>query len=283
MSANVCISVIVPTYNRPTQTREALESVFAQDCETQDCTDLEVIVVDDGSSPALDAALFEGSPIASHLIRLEKQLGVAAARNKGIAMARGQWLAFLDSDDTWMKQKLSSQLSYLRNNPACKIVQTQEQWVRNGVKVNQPKHWAKQEGDLFMPSLERCMISPSSVLIHRSVFDEVGLFNESFVACEDYDLWLRITRLYNIGLVDTKLMTRYAGASDQLSTTVPLQDRYRIESLSMILDNDLGEERRAAVQKTLTKKLLIIVQGMQKRGNEVEAGLLLEKYDQYRV
>jgi len=264
------VSIIIPTYNRPEQTTAAIQSVLNQTFK-----DFELIVVDDCSTPAFR---FDSLPDDTRLrlITLEQNSGVSAARNRGIEQASGEWIAFLDSDDLWEPKKLAVQMKWLRDNRCYRICQTQEIWIRNGKRVNQPKQWRKKADEIFAESLERTMVSPSSVIINRSLIHEVGLFNEDLPACEDYDLWLRICRTESVGLIDQQLMIRHGGAEDQLSATVPVQDRYRIMAMDSLLKKDLcneelTDEQRTAVITVRNKKREIVVNGFRKRGNEDEA------------
>ncbi len=259
------ISVIIPTYNRPLQTLSAINSVLAQTYKNY-----ELIVVDDGSEKLLDTSILQKHNNCRVLL-LDKNYGVSTARNEGIKASNGNWIAFLDSDDIWHCDKLRQQVLYLKQNLECQIVQTQEQWIRHGKKVNQPKKWHKKQGWIFELSLQRCTISPSSVLIQRSLLDEVGWFNPNYLACEDYDLWLRITLIRPVGLVNKILMTKYGGASDQLSTSVQKQDIFRIKALHNILTYDLNINQREAVLDCLNKKIEIVVNGFKKRGKLAEA------------
>ncbi len=261
------VSVIIPTYNRPAQTINAIESVL-----NQTFTDFELIVVDDCSSPAFSfdqSGRILNSPL--QVTTLEQNSGVSAARNRGIEQARGEWIAFLDSDDLWEPKKLAVQMKWLRENHTYRICQTQEIWIRNGKRVNQPKQWRKKADEIFAESLERTMVSPSSVLIHRSLLDEVGVFNEDLPACEDYDLWLRICRTEQVGLIDHQLMIRHGGAEDQLSATVPVQDRYRIMAMDSILTENLTDDQREAVISVRNRKIEIVANGFRKHGKEDEA------------
>ncbi len=265
------VSVIIPTYNRPAQTINAIESVL-----NQTFTDFELIVVDDCSSPAFSfdqSGRILNSPL--QIITLEQNSGVSAARNRGIKDARGEWIAFLDSDDLWEPKKLAVQMEWLRENPSYRICQTQEIWIRNGKRVNQPKQWRKKADEIFTESLERTMVSPSSVMLHRSLLDEVGVFDENLPACEDYDLWLRICRSEKVGLIDQQLMIRHGGAEDQLSVTTPMQDRYRIMAMDSILLQELTEEQRTSVITVRNRKIEIVVNGFRKRGND-EAAIRFE-------
>src|SRR4030042_1119324 len=179
MSAKPCVSVIIPTYNRAALVAEAVASVLAQTWR-----DFEVLVVDDGSTDGTAAAL---APFAGQVTVLHRPSrgGVSAARNRGIAAARGQWLAFLDSDDLWLPEKLSRQWAFLEAHPKLLLCQTEETWVRRGVRVNQPLSHRKVGGHIFLQSLARCLVSPSAVLLHRLLIEEHGGFAENLPAAED--------------------------------------------------------------------------------------------------
>ena len=234
------VSVVIPTFNRAHLVGEAVASALAQEDVA-----LEVIVVDDGSMDHTASVLASfGSAIRAIC---QPHGGVSAARNNGIRTAAGEWLAFLDSDDLWRPRKLQVQLDFLRERPGFKICQTEEIWIRNGSKLNPKKYHRKPQGYCFPQLLERCLISPSAVVIHRDVFEEVGLFDESLPACEDYDLWLRIGCRYPIGLVEESLTIKRGGHPDQLSNTIPGLDRYRILALARLLQTEpLSPNQRAA-------------------------------------
>ena len=177
------------------------------------------MVVDDGGTDGTWEVLSAWREI--RVLRHPHRRGVSAARNTGINAARGQWLAFLDSDDLWLPDKLARQIAYL-TSPAgvCCLCQTDETWVRRGVRVNKPLSHRKVAGRIFLPSLARCMISPSAVMLHRRLFQDHGGFDETLPAAEDYDLWLRLTWRYEVGLVDEPLVIKRGGHPDQLSGPV---------------------------------------------------------------
>ncbi len=127
------------------------------------------------------------------------------------------------------------------------------------------------------------MITPSAVLINRRVFEEIGLFDECLPACEDYDLWLRITHKYPVGLVDRKLVVKTGGHPDQLSGKYWGMDRFRIKSLENLLDNALDVEKQMGVLDVLIRKSLILAQGSQKRNEFERAGLYQSKAEKYRL
>jgi GT2 family glycosyltransferase len=144
--------------------------------------------------------------------------------------------------------------------------------MRRGVRVNPMNKHRKSGGDLFHRSLELCVISPSAVLLARSLFDEVGGFDETLPVCEDYDLWLRITSREPVGFLPEPLVVKYGGHADQLSRTTPVMDGYRIRAIDKILRSGqlTADQQRAAVQ-ALERKCRIVAQGCEKRGKHEEA------------
>lgn len=258
-------SVIIPTFNRRALVAEAIASALAQEG-----ADFELIVVDDGSTDGTEAAL---APIRDQLRFLSQtNRGVSAARNTGARVARGEWLAFLDSDDIWLPDKLCAQMAFVREHPETRICQTGEIWIRNGVRVNPCNHHRKPDGDVFLPSLQRCLVSPSAVMIRRDLFEAAGGFDESLPACEDYDLWLRLAWQTPVPLIDRPLVIKRGGHADQLSRRYWGMDRFRVRSLQRLLaEPALSATQREAVRAVLTEKCAILAQGAAKRGRHDEA------------
>ena len=180
------VSVIIPTFDRASWLGEAIASVLAQTYPH-----LELIVVDDGSHDATPEVV-QACGQALIYIR-QAHAGVSAARNRGVAASRGAFIAFLDSDDLWLPRKIAAQVALLQQQPQAQACYTDEIWIRHGVRVNPRQIHQKHSGWLFEPSLPRCIISPSSIMLRRTLWDQVGGFDESLPACEDYDLWLRLT------------------------------------------------------------------------------------------
>jgi glycosyltransferase involved in cell wall biosynthesis len=253
------ISVIIPVYNRADRVGRALASVYAQSVSVR-----EVIVVDDGSSDGTGEFVRTHFPEARYIRQSNR--GVSAARNRGIAAARGEWLAFLDSDDEWLPQKLEVQRHVLQVNPEYRICHSNEIWVRRGRRVNPMRKHAKSGGNIFQRCLPLCVISPSSVMIHRSAMETVGAFDEAFPVCEDYDLWLRVCAVYAVLYIEQPLIIKYGGHTDQLSRRYPAMDRFRIEALEKIVRRGtLSEPDRQAALRTLLQKIRIYAEGAQKR------------------
>lgn len=230
----------------------------------------EVAVIDDGSTDGTDVMLRREFPQVNYYY--QENLGVSAARNLGIQQASGNWLAFLDSDDEWLPEKLAKQNAALAANPEYKVCHTEENWIRNGTQVDVPKKYAKTGGWIFSHCLPLCAMSPSTVLMHRSVFADIGLFDTGLPACEDYDLWLRITANYPVLLVEQPQINKHGGHDDQLSMALWGMDRFRISALQKIIDGgQLSEQNRQAAVTMLLKKAGIYLNGVTKRGKTEEA------------
>ena len=269
------VSVIIPTYNRGWIIQEAIDSVL-----DQDFSDYELIVVDDGSGDnTLEILGAYGKAIA---VLHQSNKGVSAARNRGIAEASGRLIAFLDSDDLWLPGKLATQVKFFEENADALINQTQEIWIRNGLRVNPKKRHHKFSGMIFERSLALCLVSPSAAMLKKNLFDTVGVFDEHLPACEDYDLWLRISCRYPVHLIDSPLIIKRGGHDDQLSKAAGL-DKYRIQSLMNIIDSDLltPQQYNAAVI-TLKEKSEVYAGGCRKRGREKEAEYFYALAEKYR-
>lgn len=251
------ISVILPTYNREVTLERAIKSVLAQTHRN-----FELIVIDDGSTDNTNLIIDKYSGEIRYFSKLHA--GVSSARNLGLEKSEGTWVAFLDSDDYWLPGKLERQMEYLTNRPGMMIVQTDEQWIRNGVPVNPMKKHKKHSGWIFRYCLPLCIVSPSAVLIHQKVFNDVGVFDESFPVCEDYDLWLRIAIKYQIGLIPEKLIVKIGGHADQLSRKYWGMDRFRVRALEKVLGEDLTIGQRKLVLEEIVKKLTILSKGREK-------------------
>jgi glycosyltransferase involved in cell wall biosynthesis len=257
------VSVIIPTYNRADLVQQALASVKAQTYR-----DFEIVVVDDGGTDGTFEVLSAWREI--RVLRHAGRRGVSAARNTGIIAARGEWLAFLDSDDLWLPDKLARQISLLEGQPELLVCQTGETWVRRGVRVNKPLSHRQVGGKIFLPSLARCMISPSAVILHRRLISDHGGFDETLPAAEDYDLWLRLTWRYEVGLVDEPLVIKRGGHPDQLSRQRGL-DRFRIRALvKLVQEPGLPEPYARAARRMLAARCAIYAQGCEKRGKVTE-------------
>jgi len=268
-------SVIIPSYNRYDKLKDAIDSVLAQTL-----IDFQLIVVDDGSSDNTSEIADEYHGRLKYI--RQNNSGVSAARNRGIEESDAEYITFLDSDDTWMPAKLEEQKKFIELNPSIQINQTADIWIRNGVRVNPGKKHIKSGGHIFLKSLDLCMISPSSVAIKQELFKKYGVFDTRLHACEDYDLWLRITAFEETGLIRKNLITRYAGHDDQLSSSFTAMDRFRIYAIIKLIkahQNSLTEEYFKAARNSGLKKIAILRKGSLKRNNIKIAEDLLEITD----
>lgn len=258
------VSAIIPTYNRWPLVREAIESVLAQSYSS-----FELIVVDDGSTDDTASKLASfGTDL--RVIR-QPRMGVSAARNRGASIARGRYLAFLDSDDLWLPEKLAIQTAFMEDHAEIEICQTDEIWLRRGLRVNPKAKHRKPSGDIFRRSLDLCLVSPSAVMMTREVFNRSAGFDEDLPVCEDYDLWLRIATKHSIPLIAEPLTIKRGGHGDQLSHSLWGMDRYRVAALEKLLRTGLSGERRQWAIETLRQKVAILSHGARKRGKEEEA------------
>ena len=216
------ISVIIPTYNRADFILKAIKSIQNQSVHVK-----QIIVVDDGSTDGTKELLKNQDITYIY----QKNSGVSSARNQGIKKAKYEWIAFLDSDDIWHRDKIKEHISLHVKFPTLKASFTDETWIRDGKTINKKKHLKKEE-PTFLNSLRTCKIGTSTFLVHKSILDEIGLFDENLKVCEDYDLWLRILKEHQIKLINKELITKQAGHDNQLSFTTPLIDSYRIKALN---------------------------------------------------
>ncbi|HEY0725137.1 MAG TPA: glycosyltransferase family A protein, partial [Pyrinomonadaceae bacterium] len=230
----------------------------------------ELIVVDDSST---DATALELAKFGSQLryFKMPDRSGVSAARNLGVRQSHSRLIAFLDSDDLWRPDKLKIQAGYMDNHTEVQICQTDELWIRRGVRVNPQIKHRKRSGNIFELSLELCLISPSAVMMTRQLFDRIGGFDESLPVCEDYDLWLRIARDYPVPLIAQPLVIKHGGHADQLSHSIWGMDRYRVMALQKLLLAGIAGEQRAAVLRVMQNKVAVLVQGARKRGKVADA------------
>ena len=253
------ISVIIPTYNRKKTLARAIQSVI-----NQSLSPFEILIIDDGSNDGTEEWVKDNFQNIKYIY--QNNHGVSSARNIGIENAYGDWVAFLDSDDEWLPNKLYEQVKAIDSNPEIKFFHTNEIWIRNGIRVNQMKKHKKYGGYIFEKCLDICRISPSSALIQKKVFDNIGIFDESLRVCEDYDLWLRITSKYPVVFLDVPLIYKYGGHADQLSKVNDGIESYRIQSLEKIIKSGLlSDEQKVKAVNVLVNKMKIYSKGLEKR------------------
>lgn len=265
------VSVIIPTYNRASFLRKAIDSVLNQTYQN-----FELIVVDDGSEDDTEELVLSYGNSVSYI--KQQNSGPAAARNVGIKAATHDLIAFLDSDDHFDKNKLAFQVSAMQQHPHYKISHTQEVWYRQSQHLNQKKKHEKSNGFIFEQSLKLCAVGMSTVMARRELFDLIGFFDEELLCCEDYDLWLRTSVEYPFLLVDKPLTIKEGGRPDQVSFQHRVgMDRFRIRAIRRILSqNNLNSEQRQLAEAELMKKCCIYANGCIKHGRPEEGKTYLE-------
>ena len=286
------VDIIIPSYNRKKFLKRAVDSV-----QNQNWPNWNLWIVDDGSTDSctnIYANLFKNDSSENFIgysanqitdgsvqspkgcfhrnkikiIKWKINRGVSYARNQGLQRTTADWIAFLDSDDEWLPQKLEKQMEYAEKNPQYPLIHCNEIWLKNGKVLNQKKKHKKQGGRVFIPSVHLCCISPSAVLIKRSLFEELGLFREDFPVCEDYEFWLRVTSRYDVGFLGEPLLIKHGGHEDQLSKKYFGMDYWRLKALFPYLhDKNLSLAERQTVQQECVKKLQILMKGYEKYNN----------------
>lgn len=256
------VDVIIPTFNRASLLSRAIESVLKQSYKH-----FKLHIVDDGSTDHTQEILASYAAHPQVVIHHQPNQGVSSARNLAVKNSNSPWISFLDSDDEWLPQKLEKQIKFLEQNTDCRFLHAEEIWIRNGVRVNPKLKHNKAADDIFKRSLEFCLISPSTVIMKRDLFNQHGQFNESFVVCEDYDLWLKILATEEVGFLSDYVTNKYGGHTDQLSTQFVAMDYWRIKSLVALLQSNPSADKKELIVAEIKKKAPILLKGYQKHQN----------------
>ena len=183
--------------------------------------------------------------------------------------SQAPWLAFLDSDDEWKPDKLEKQWAL---TPHFSIIHGEEIWIRHGLRLHPLKKHKKSGGDIFSQAVKLCCISPSTVLMKKTLFWQVGGFREDFPVCEDYDLWLKVTAHHRVGFVEDPLVIKYGGHRDQLSRAYVAMDYWRVLALDHIQSSSIAPEKARLAQVELLKKAWILLKGYEKHGHSKDSG-----------
>lgn len=277
------VSAIIVTYNRAAFLKEAIDSVLAQTYFQKNPGDWELLVIDDGSNDGT-RELVESYCQRSENIRYHytEHRGVSPARNLGLNLAQGEFIAFLDSDDLWLKEKIQVQLSYLKAFPEAMFCLTEEIWIRHGRRVNQARKHQKYSGWVLDKVLPLCLLSLSSAMFRRRMFDEIGQFDESLPVCEDYDLGIRIALRYPYHFLPSPLIIKRGGHPDQLSRKYWGMDRWRVRALVKALELEVNPDQEKLIKQEIQKKCEVLISGFLKRGKTEEAEYYLKIKDKYQ-
>ena len=274
-------SVIIPTFNRAHTLTKCIESVLHQEFQ-----DYELIIINDGSTDTTSELLENYKNHPKVKVIHQKNHGVSHARNRGIEIGQGDYIAFLDSDDFWHDNKLLKQSNYIKDNPETMILHCDEIWIRNDKRVNPKKIHQKAGGDQFYRSIELCCISPSAVVIKKEVLKEFNGFNEEYPVCEDYDLWLKITNKYSVDYQDEALLTKFGGHDDQLSRKYKAMDFWRLKSCLTMLELVDSRDKKNKLHESIEKRAFILKNGYLKYNKEDSLNNLrdlLKKYEMEEI
>ena len=201
MNSEPKVSIIIPTYNQSQYLEEAMESVLNQTYQN-----IEIIIVDDGSTDNTSEVV---KSFDNKIIYIpQKNKGASSARNAGIKKAQGQYVAFLDSDDMWIKNKLEKQIKFIQNNPEIGLLGTGCYQMVDINKMIYKKIFPAKNETLQKDLIKYNPFIQSSVIIKKDVFNHIDLYDEKFKESEDYDLWLRIAQKYKVANLEQALVTK---------------------------------------------------------------------------
>lgn len=261
------ISVIIPTYNREKTILRSIQSVL-----DQTYTNLEVLVIDDGSTDATAELVKNIADDRVQYIALEQNGGVSNARNVGARMASAEWIAFQDSDDSWHPDKLEKQMSYAMEHPEYSMIYCQyKMHLQYGIETIVPTKEASpiMEGNLLAPLLKRNVIGAPTILVRKQDFLNVGGFNTSYKALEDWEYVIRFAKNYQVGFVPEVLMDVYllnGGISSNVSgfyeSRCKMLAEYKMDMLQAgvlesVMADILNKAESAGVLQTVKKIMML--------------------------
>lgn len=246
------VSVVIPSYNCREYINQAVSSVLSQTCD-----DYEVIIVDDCSTDGTREILREIKNPKIKVVLLEKNQGPSVARNQGISLSHGKYIAFLDSDDAWLTDKLKKQLSLFEGDEDIGLVYSDCLLVdklgdiTNGRKKRLFDYFAPQKGRVFEKLLVSNFIPTSSVIFKREIAEDIGFFDGQYLVGQDFDYFLRISRKYIIDYIDEPLVKyRWNVGLTRSMRSTALKDGIEIIK-KYLYQSSLSLFRRTSVNYTL--------------------------------
>ena len=266
------VSIIIPTYNRENVIKRAVNSVLRQSYSAY-----EVIIVDDGSTDGTEDVVASIEDPRIRYIALKENQGVAHARNVGIREARYEYIAFLDSDDEWLPNKLKRQMKKMQAvpNEFAMVYCRMSGLMRNRTDrfVCPQRDYVKEilEGNLFQPLLFQNVIGTPTIVVRKECLEQVGGFKEALRCLEDWELILRIARRWKIGFVDEILVEVHKSAGSvsmntgwylvtrcymvslyrQEITELGMMDRVKTEILDVARKNNLYDETKELLSREI--------------------------------
>ena len=219
MIKNPTVSVIIPTYNRANLVAKAIKSVLSQTYQ-----DFEIIVIDDGSTDNTEEIIrgFKDKRV-KYIKKYKENKGSSVARNIGIKVARGKYIALLDSDDEWLPEKLDKQIKVIKNEfPEVGVVCSWSYNIDKKGNYISKRYLPKKDGYIYEDLLSTNPISVPTVLIKKECFNRVGLFDDLLNAQEDWDMWIRIAKYYRFALIKVPLV-KYRLHPNQISKNLEVK------------------------------------------------------------
>jgi glycosyltransferase involved in cell wall biosynthesis len=260
------VSVVIAAYDEPEMLRAAVDSVAAQDYR-----DFELIVVDDGSPRDLGPAIEAARARLGDCLRVEHQrnAGAAAARNRGIELARGRWVALLDHDDLWLPNKLTRQVAVANGHPEAAMIYCQYQGFGDGAdaKISPPQG---ASGRILVELLDSTLIRTLSVvLIRRDAFGRERWFDPRYQYANDIDLYYRLAQHHPIEFVEEVLVRKRSHPAQASRNLLEAHD----ESVAIVkrlrerLGSSVDAPLACAIQKRLCRHLLGAAKSAKARGD----------------
>ncbi|HOX72158.1 MAG TPA: glycosyltransferase [Dokdonella sp.] len=251
MTAIPEISAIIPTYNRRDLVIRAIKSALAQTRKVE-----EIIVIDDGSTDGTDAALKAAFGDRILYVR-QANAGVSAARNRGMAMSRGRYIALLDSDDEWLPEKTARQVEWLDAHTEFGMVLCDVERVDGeGRMIDRfrRRDVIREDGWVLSMVLQDPALAPVSAMFRREVFADIGGFDENLATAEDLDFHLRVASRWRIGVVE-EILARAVRGQDGLSALARTYDDYT-KVIERAVSSAEGRVPRADAQRALAAAYL---------------------------
>ena len=261
------VSVIIPTYNRANLIGRSIQSVLNQTYQ-----EFEIIVVDDGSTDNTEYVVKGFDDARIRYVRYQENRGGSAARNAGIKIASGDYIAFQDSDDEWLPEKLEKQMVIFKSaSVKVGVVYTGFWRIQNNKKKYIPSSAiTKKSGNVYKSILNRNFITTQSAVIKKEVFKKTGMFDERIPAFQDWDLWIRISKYYEFQYVGEALVISY-----YQSKSISANKKASINAHKMILDKYFEDLRK--YKKILANHYFNIGSKLYLNGERRESGIYFLK------
>jgi glycosyltransferase involved in cell wall biosynthesis len=255
------VSIIIPTYNRKQSIGRSVKSVLNQTYQ-----DFELIIVDDGSTDGTREVVAGFNDERIRYVRHEENKGEAAARNTGIKAARCDYIAYQDSDDEWLPEKLAKQMELLEHAPPeVGVIYTGFWKTQNHRRTYVPFPWVNQKnGDIHKELLKGNFVGSPVVLIKKECFDRVGLFDERLCNLVDWEMWLRISKHYHFRCVDEPLVVAHYDSGNVSDNPHSL-----IDALELVLaknSSELKAKKKLLAYYRINIGNLLVISGEVKKG-----------------